>query len=150
AARLHADDAGERAAPLVRLVAMYMVIFAIALLTFAYFALTRLIVRPLEALNQAATRVAGGARILRLPRTGARELVELGEGLQTMTTHLLAEEEELRAKVTELEHTQAQLVRSERMASVGRLAAGVAHEIGNPIAALLGFEDLLLDGDLDA
>ncbi len=35
------------------------------------------------------------------------------------------------------------------MASVGRLAAGLAHEIGNPIAALMGMEDLLLEGGLD-
>jgi signal transduction histidine kinase len=39
-------------------------------------------------------------------------------------------------------------VRSERLASVGRLAAGLAHEIGNPIAALMGLEDLLLQGGL--
>jgi signal transduction histidine kinase len=36
-----------------------------------------------------------------------------------------------------------------RLASVGRLAAGLVHEIGNPIAAILGFQELLLDGGLD-
>jgi signal transduction histidine kinase len=41
-------------------------------------------------------------------------------------------------------------VRSERLASVGRLAAGLAHEIGNPIAALMGLEDLLLEGGLSS
>ncbi len=41
-------------------------------------------------------------------------------------------------------------MRSERLASVGRLSAGLAHEIGNPIAALIGLEDLLLEGDLAA
>jgi signal transduction histidine kinase len=156
AARLRADDTGERAAPLVRLVALYMTIFGIALLTFAYFALTRLIVRPLEALGAATARVATGARTVRMPRAGSLEIAEVSEGVQRMTESLIADEEALRAKVEELttaterlEHAQAQLVRSERMASVGRLAAGVAHEIGNPIAALLGLEDLLLDGGID-
>ncbi len=40
-------------------------------------------------------------------------------------------------------------MRSERLASVGRLAAGLAHEIGNPIAALIGLEDLLIAGGLE-
>jgi signal transduction histidine kinase len=39
-------------------------------------------------------------------------------------------------------------MRSERLASVGRLAAGLAHEIGNPISALIGLEDLLIAGGL--
>ena len=74
-----------------------------------------------------------------------------------MAAKLIAEEATLILKVEELTDTtrrltdtRAQLVRSERMASVGRLAAGLAHEIGNPIAALMGMEDLLLEGDLDA
>jgi signal transduction histidine kinase len=73
-----------------------------------------------------------------------------------MTERLIAEEDKLRKKVDEVEHatlrlkeTQQQLVRSERLASVGRLAAGLAHEIGNPIAALMGLEDLLLAGGLE-
>jgi two-component system NtrC family sensor kinase len=143
------------AAPLVRLVALYMVVFALALLVFAYFSLTRLIVRPIDELVDAADRVASGARTLRVPRTGPRELVELSASVQSMAERLIAEEAALILKVEELtdttmrlSRTQAQLVRSERMASVGRLSAGLAHEIGNPIAALMGLEDLLLDGDL--
>jgi two-component system NtrC family sensor kinase len=154
-ARLRTDDDSDRAAPLVRLVALYMVTFALALLVFAYFALTRLIVRPIEGLVRAADRVASARSALDVPRSGARELFELGESLKAMTARLVADEATLRAKVLELTRTterltetRSQLVRSERLASVGRLSAGIAHEIGNPIAAILGMEDLLLDGDL--
>jgi signal transduction histidine kinase len=144
------DEGGDRGAALVRLVALYMITFGLALLVFAYFALTRLIVRPVEHLVDAADRVANGARTLPVPRSGARELVDLAASVRAMTERLIAEEATLILKVEELTQTQAQLVRSERMASVGRLAAGVAHEIGNPIAALMGMQELLLDGDLPA
>ena len=156
-ARVRADEDGEGGAPLVRLVALYMTIFALALLTFAYFALTRLIVRPVDALVRAADRVASGSRTLVIPNAGARELAQLGASVQAMTSKLVADEADMRAKVEELTRTtqrlrdaQSQLARSERLASVGRLAAGVAHEIGNPIAAIMGMEELLLGGDLPA
>lgn len=143
-------------APLIRLLALYMGIFALGLLVFMYIAMTRLVVDPVERLSRAAARVADGARKLEVPRGGARELAELGTSLSQMTERLRAEEERLRVKIDEatryaieLEQAQARLVRSERLASVGRLAAGLAHEIGNPIAAILGFEELLLAGGLD-
>src|SRR5258708_6632416 len=144
-----------RAVPLVRLVALYMIVFGLALLVFAYFSLTRLIVRPIDELVDAADRVASGARTLKVPRTGARELIELSTSVRTMAERLIAEEAALILKVDELTDTttrlttaQAQLVRSERMANVGQRSAGLAHEIGNPIAALMGMEDLILEGGL--
>jgi two-component system NtrC family sensor kinase len=154
--RVKVDAEADRGPPLVGLVALYMAVFALALLVFAYFALTRLIVRPVEHLVDAANRVANGARTMPVARSGASELVELGASVQAMATKLISEEATLILKVEELTDTtrrltdtRAQLVRSERMASVGRLAAGLAHEIGNPIAALMGMEDLLMDGGLD-
>ncbi|WP_242515591.1 sensor histidine kinase [Sorangium cellulosum] len=149
------DPSTVPAAPLVRIVALYTGVVALALLVFAYFSMTRLVVRPIDALSQAARRVAGGARDLEVPRAGARELAELGASLALMTGRLRADEESLRAKIAEVERyatdlksAQERLVRSERLASVGRLAAGLAHEIGNPIAAVLGFQELLLAGGL--
>jgi len=157
AAILRTDDSAARAAPLVRLLGLYSLLVGLVLLVAAYFALTRLIVRPLDHLARAAERVATGARRFSVPEGGARELRELGRNLHTMTEHLIREEQALRAKVSEVEHAtislkqaQDRLIRSERLASVGRLAAGLAHEVGNPIAALLGLEDLLLEGGLDA
>jgi two-component system, NtrC family, sensor kinase len=152
---LRIDDQSARAAPLVRLVGLYTAVVGLALLVIAYFALTRLIVRPLDALARAAERVAGGARRLAVPQTSVRELSELGESFGIMTERLLQEEDELRRKIAEVEQAtvrlkeaQSRLVRSERLASVGRLAAGLAHEIGNPISALMGLEDLVLAGGL--
>lgn len=154
-ALLSTDDEAVRAQPLVRLVALYIGIFALALMVFAFMALTRLIVRPIDQLSAAARRVSAGATDLEVPTAGARELADLGMSFATMTRQLRSEEEALKQKIEELERATEELrsahrtlVRSERLASVGRLSAGLAHEIGNPIAAILGFQDLLLSGDL--
>ncbi|MBI2304582.1 MAG: hypothetical protein HYU86_07550 [Chloroflexi bacterium] len=53
--------------------------------------------------------------------------------------------EQLKAQMEELKRTQVQLVQSAKMASLGTLAAGVAHEINNPIFAIAGRAELLLD-----
>ena len=61
----------------------------------------------------------------------------------------------MRSKVDELTRTtkhlteaREQLARSEQLASVGRLSAGLAHEIGNPLAAILAMVDLVADKDM--
>ncbi|MFS8065436.1 MAG: histidine kinase dimerization/phospho-acceptor domain-containing protein, partial [Byssovorax sp.] len=150
------DLSTTASSPLLRLVALYTVVVALSLLIFAHMAMTRLVVQPIDDLSSSARRVAEGARRLEAPRRGARELVELGASLAQMTTRLRADEEAMRAKLAELERyaadlssAQERLVRSERLASVGRLAAGLAHEIGNPLSAILGFQELLLQGGLE-
>jgi two-component system, NtrC family, sensor kinase len=176
-ALLRTDDEGTRTEPLLRLVGLYVGVIAVALLVFVYIALGRLVVNPLDRLALAARRVAEGPRPLVDPSAsasalslqlarpapfaeeaaqGPRETRDLGRSLSAMTSRLEAEETKLRSKVTELERTtaelratQAGLVRSERLASVGRLSAGLAHEIGNPLAALAGMNELLLEGGLD-
>lgn len=52
--------------------------------------------------------------------------------------------ENLEKTIAELKSTQTELIRSERLATVGQLAAGVAHEVGNPLASIMGMVDLLL------
>jgi CheY-like chemotaxis protein len=53
--------------------------------------------------------------------------------------------QELRDSKKKLEEMQAQLIQSEKLASVGHLAAGVAHEINNPMSGIMGFTQLLLE-----
>lgn len=149
------DARSSYSAPLLRLVAMYTGIVGLGLLVFAYLAMTRMVVRPVVELSDAARRVREGGRRFEVRAQGPAEIVDLSHSVAQMTERLRVEEEQLRAKIAEVERyaddltrAQERLVRSERLASVGRLAAGLAHEIGNPIAAILGFQELLLAGGL--
>ena len=89
----------------------------------------RLVVLPLRVAVSAAEAVASGDLQRRVPAGSSRELHDLATSVNRMTDRLLEE--------------QAQLVRAEKLASVGRLAAGVAHEIGNPLGAIGGYLYLL-------
>jgi signal transduction histidine kinase len=85
----------------------------------------------------------------------ARELTSLGQSFHVMTEQLFEEEQALKTRINEvnesnelLKQAQERLLRSERLASVGRLAAGLAHELGNPISAMMGLSELLVQGGL--
>src|SRR5690606_17214332 len=115
----------------------------------------RWILAPILELERGARRVAEGSRRFEPAEKAPREIAALGQSLAIMTDKLFRDEEALTRKVLEveqktreLERAQSSLLRSERLASVGRLAAGLAHEIGNPISALMGLTDLLLAGGL--
>ena len=101
----------------------------VVLVAFVAFKIHRLIVRPLRETAAAAEAIAAGDLRRRMTPHESLELNQLAESVNRMTERLLEE--------------QAQLVRAEKLASVGRLAAGIAHEIGNPLGALNGYSHIL-------
>lgn len=142
--------------PLHNLLLLYVSVTGGAILLLTYLALTSLIVRPIDLLTRASERLARGSLEVEVPVKGAAEVRRLAQTFNDMARQLRADRAALEARLRELEATtreleaaQEQVLRSARLASVGRLAAGVAHEIGNPLAAVLGLVELARDGDLD-
>lgn len=85
-----------------------------------------------------------------LPEAGGDAIGRMGSTVRRVAEKLRADRLQTQAHIDELEQanralseTRAGLARSERLATVGRLAAGVAHEIGNPVAAALAYLELL-------
>jgi two-component system, NtrC family, sensor kinase len=100
----------------------------------------RRILYPIEELAATMHSYEKGDMELRMrPFTRTpTELVELGNGLRAMARAL--RERQLQLKY----HTEKQLGKAERLAMIGRLSAGVAHEINNPLGGILLFSSLLL------
>lgn len=150
AVRLHAGRVGGPLRSLEALLLGYLGLSALAVVVFGYISLTRLIVRPLDRLTRAARRLGGGREVEPVAAAGGREIVELTETFNAMAREVFGQRRELEEQVARLERlnrelarAQEQVVRSAKLASVGRLAAGVAHEIGNPLTVMLGFFDVL-------
>lgn len=128
----------------------------IALVWVVAFLVARRIVRPLYQLAWTAQKAGQGDFGYKVPPRGAREIVHLTDSFNRMTTELARTHAELRElaqdlerkvveRTAQLESTRQSLMHSERLAAIGRLAAGVAHEINNPLTGILANSSLLLE-----
>jgi C4-dicarboxylate-specific signal transduction histidine kinase len=115
------------------------------------FGLSRRLANSLAHLETAAQRIGAGdfTPVERRPMP-TREFAELQDAFDLMLRRFndtrsaldgqMAEERRMRE---ELQSLQRQVIRQERLAAVGQLVSGVAHEINNPLQAILGFAELL-------
>lgn len=108
-------------------------ILALSLIT--GFFVKRLVAAPVAELVEATRRIAGGELGHTIPERADDELGLLAKSFNNMT-HKLSE-------------ARLQLVQSDKLASLGRLAAGVAHEINNPLTGVLTYSSFLLKRTTD-
>jgi len=94
--------------------------------------------RPVRSLARATAAIAQGDFSGTVPVQSADEIAALVRTFNDMARSLRQRDELL------TQRTRLQLTRSERLAAVGRLAAGVAHEINNPLTGVLTFSHMLL------
>ena len=115
----------------------FITLTGLLIATVAAWKLAYSISRPISSLAAASTVIAQGDFSRTLPVSSADEIGALTNSFNIMARSL--RERDVRLK----ELTELQLSRSEHLASIGRLAAGVAHEINNPLTGILTFAHML-------
>ena len=123
--------------------ALYLILLIVAdviiFVAFGAYKIQGLVLDPLDTIVDTTEAIADGDLSRRVPPGATTEFARLADSINRMTNRLLEE--------------QAQRAHLEKVASVGRLAAGVAHEIGNPLGAMTGYLHLLrttVNGNADA
>ena len=94
---------------------------------------SRMIVRPISNLVGATKQIESGQLGAQISIHGPKEINELIETFNNMSLRIAESIHELESANKQLQETQAQLVHSAKMVSLGQLVAGVAHELNNPI-----------------
>jgi len=134
---------------------LYLVVNTVILAFVGIYRVFKLYLQPLARLAKRAEDYKEDDDILFAVRKEDNELQRLSSALNGLLRRLSAEKEKLRFTVASLEtanaglkKAQTEIIRAEKLASVGRLSAGIAHEIGNPIGIVTGYLELMKQTDI--
>ncbi|HEX9049656.1 MAG TPA: ATP-binding protein [Anaeromyxobacter sp.] len=116
--------------------------------------LARRVTLPIQRLSRAAGAIAAGDYGAPVDASGRDELADLGRAFVRMTAEIRRRDEEIRAwneelqnrvaeRTAELKTAQDQILRTRKLAAIGSLAAGLAHELNNPMTAITGYLAIL-------
>jgi signal transduction histidine kinase len=98
---------------------------------------SRKLTKPIEKLSNATKIVARGEFDIHIEPPSKDEIGDLAHSFNHMAS-------ELKTREKALQEAQTQLIQSEKMAAFGQLGAGIAHEVKNPLAGILGYAQLSL------
>ena len=144
----------EEIAAVTRRTSAFAVMIVLALALLLTVLVRRGVLRPVRELVEGTRRVASGDLKYRIPMRGADEVGELAASFNRMTESLgktqgeLADlvgtlERRVEERTRELREAQDRLIQTEKLASMGRLSASIAHEINNPLSAILTYAKLI-------
>lgn len=138
-----------------RFLFIYILINFAILTVVGIYRVSKLYLQPLARLAKRAADYKEDDDLIFSVRKEDNELNSLSTALNSMLKRISADKEKLKSTVLSLEHAnlelkqaQRDIIRAEKLASVGRLSAGIAHEIGNPIGIVIGYLELLRRPDI--
>ncbi len=133
-----------------RLVLFYLAINTLILTIVGFYRLSKVYLEPINRLVEMAEDYQESDGAFFPVRKQDNELSKLSKALNVMINRISEDKKALQSAVDSLEKTnlelkkaQGEIIRAEKLASIGRLSSGIAHEIGNPIGIVTGYLDLL-------
>ncbi len=138
-----------------RVVYVYILINAIVLSIIGFFRLVKVVVKPIDQLVYMTDKYMMSGEWPISPEIRSNEFGRLSFAMSSMLNKIDYDKQKMSEMISslekannELKYSQQQMVRAEKMTAMGRLSAGLAHEIGNPLSIISGYLELLSDENL--